>query len=47
MIIWGDDIGESNVSAYSKGIMGCQTTNIDRVANKGVIFTDYLCWANM
>ncbi len=41
VIIWGDDIGQSNVSAYSKGFMGYKTPNIDRVANEGVIFTDY------
>ena len=41
VIIWGDDIGQSNVSAYSKGMMGYRTPNIDRVANEGVIFTDY------
>jgi arylsulfatase len=41
VIIWGDDIGQSNVSAYTKGVMGYKTPNIDRVANEGVIFTDY------
>jgi len=41
VIIWGDDIGQSNISAYSKGMMGYRTPNIDRVANEGVIFTDY------
>ena len=41
VIIWGDDIGQSNVSAYTKGMMGYRTPNIDRVANEGVIFTDY------
>src|ERR1700687_449971 len=41
VIIWGDDIGQSNVSAYSRGLMGYQTPNIDRVANEGVLFTDY------
>ena len=41
VIIWGDDIGQSNVSAYTKGMMGYKTPNIDRVANEGVIFTDY------
>jgi arylsulfatase len=40
VIIWGDDIGQSNISAYSKGMMGYRTPNIDRVANEGVIFTD-------
>ncbi len=41
VIIWGDDIGQSNLSAYTKGVMGYRTPNIDRVANEGVIFTDY------
>lgn len=41
VIIWGDDIGQSNLSAYSKGLMGYRTPNIDRIANEGVIFTDY------
>ncbi len=41
VVIWGDDIGQSNVSAYTKGMMGYRTPNIDRVANEGVIFTDY------
>ena len=41
VIIWGDDIGITDISAYSKGLMGFQTPNIDRVANEGVIFTDY------
>ena len=41
LIIWGDDIGQSNVSAYSKGVMGYHTPNIDRIAHEGMIFTDY------
>ncbi len=41
VIIWGDDIGQSNLSAYTRGVMGYRTPNIDRVANEGVIFTDY------
>jgi arylsulfatase A-like enzyme len=41
VIIWGDDIGQSNISAYSKGMMGYQTPNIDRIAQQGVLFTDY------
>ena len=41
VIIWGDDIGQSNVSAYSHGMMGYQTPNIDRVAKEGMMFTDY------
>ena len=41
VIIWGDDIGITNVSAYSHGLMGYATPNIDRVAHEGVLFTDY------
>ena len=41
VIIWGDDIGNHELSCYSNGLMGFRTPNIDRVANEGVIFTDY------
>jgi arylsulfatase len=41
LVIWGDDIGITNVSAYSRGMMGYQTPNIDRIANEGALFTDY------
>jgi arylsulfatase len=41
VVFWGDDIGQSNISAYSKGMMGYKTPNIDRIANEGMIFTDY------
>ena len=41
LVIWGDDIGITNISAYSKGLVGYKTPNIDRVANEGMIFTDY------
>jgi arylsulfatase len=40
VIIWGDDIGISNISAYSMGLMGYHTPNIDRIAKEGMIFTD-------
>jgi arylsulfatase len=40
VIIWGDDIGLSDVSAYSQGLMGFHTPNIDRIAREGVLFTD-------
>ena len=40
LVIWGDDIGYWNISAYSKGMMGYTTPNIDRIANEGVTFTD-------
>jgi arylsulfatase A-like enzyme len=41
LIIWGDDIGQSNLSCYSDGVMGYRTRNIDRIASEGVRFTDY------
>ena len=41
LIIWGDDIGITNISAYSDGIMGYHTPNIDRIADEGIRFTDY------
>ena len=41
LVIWGDDIGQSNISAYTMGVMGYRTPNIDRVAKEGMIFTDY------
>lgn len=40
LIIWGDDIGPYNISAYNMGRMGYQTPNIDRIADEGIIFTD-------
>ncbi len=41
LVIWGDDIGQSNISAFTKGMVGYRTPNIDRIANEGMIFTDY------
>src|SRR5277367_6613903 len=41
LIIWGDDIGQFNLSAYSTGMMGYQTPNIDRIAKEGALFTDW------
>jgi arylsulfatase len=41
VIIWGDDVGQSDISVYSHGLMGFKTPNIDRVAKEGVMFTDY------
>ena len=41
LVIFGDDIGWSNISAYNMGMMGLRTPNIDRIAKEGVIFTDY------
>jgi hypothetical protein len=40
LVIWGDDIGVHNISAYNLGIMGYQTPNIDRIGKEGAIFTD-------
>jgi arylsulfatase A-like enzyme len=40
LVIWGDDIGISNLSCYTKGLMGYQTPNIDRLASEGMMFTD-------
>ena len=41
LVIWGDDVGQSNISAYTRGMMGYHTPNIDRIANEGMMFTDY------
>ncbi len=41
LVIWGDDIGQSNISAYTHGLMGYQTPNIDRISQEGMTFTDY------
>jgi arylsulfatase len=41
LVIWGDDIGQFNVSAYNMGMMGYRTPNIDSIAREGVIFTDW------
>ncbi|GHJ50066.1 arylsulfatase [Catellatospora sp. TT07R-123] len=41
LVIWGDDIGITNLSCYSDGLMGYRTPNIDRLADEGVRFTDY------
>jgi hypothetical protein len=40
LVIWGDDIGYWNVSAYNQGMMGYRTPNIDRIAKEGALFTD-------
>jgi arylsulfatase len=40
LVIWGDDIGISNLSCYSHGVMGYRTPNIDRLAKEGMMFTD-------
>ncbi len=41
LVIWGDDIGQFNVSAYNNGMMGYRTPNIDSIADEGVLFTDW------
>ena len=41
LVVWGDDIGQSNISAYTNGLVGYQTPNIDRIAEEGMMFTDY------
>jgi arylsulfatase A-like enzyme len=41
LVIFGDDIGQANISVYTKGLMGYKTPNIDRIATEGMIFTDY------
>ena len=41
LVIFGDDIGQGNISIYTKGLMGYRTPNIDRIAKEGIVFTDY------
>ncbi len=41
LVVWGDDIGQSNISHYTHGLMGYETPNIDRIAQEGMTFTDY------
>ncbi|MFM5853992.1 arylsulfatase [Aeromonas media] len=41
LVIFGDDVGQTNISAYGKGVVGYQTPNIDRIAKEGMMFTDY------
>ena len=41
LIIWGDDIGQFNISAYNMGMMGYKTPNIDSIAKEGALFTDW------
>ena len=40
LVMWGDDIGQSNLSCYTRGMMGYKTPNIDRIADEGMLFTD-------
>ena len=41
LVIFGDDIGQTNLSIYSRGLMGYRTPNIDRIGKEGAVFTDY------
>ena len=41
LVIWGDDVGIANISAYTMGLVGYKTPNIDRIAKEGMMFTDY------
>ncbi len=41
LVIWGDDVGQTNISAYTFGLVGYKTPNIDRIAKEGIMFTDY------
>jgi arylsulfatase len=41
LVIFGDDVGQSNISAYTFGLVGYRTPNIDRIAKDGILFTDY------
>ena len=41
LVVWGDDIGQSNISYFTRGLMGYETPNIDRIAHEGMAFTDY------
>ena len=41
LVIFGDDIGQSNISKYTYGLMGYETPNINRIGNEGMLFTDY------
>jgi arylsulfatase A-like enzyme len=41
LVVWGDDVGQTNISAYTHGLVGYETPNIDRISNEGMTFTDY------
>ncbi len=41
LVIWGDDIGQFNISAYNRGMMGYNTPNIDSIAAQGALFADW------
>ena len=46
LVIWGDDIGHDNVSAYHRGMLDYDTPNIDRIAKEGALFTDHYAQAS-
>ncbi|MCQ0112597.1 arylsulfatase [Zhouia amylolytica] len=46
LVIWGDDVGMWNISAYHRGMMGGTTPNIDRIANEGMLFMDHYAQAS-
>ncbi len=46
LVIWGDDIGMWDISAYHRGMMGSQTPNLDRLAEEGLLFTDHYAQAS-
>ena len=46
LVIWGDDVGMWNISAYHRGMMAGETPNIDRIANEGMLFMDHYAQAS-
>lgn len=46
LVIWGDDVGMWNISAYHRGMMCCETPNIDRIADEGLLFMDHYAHAS-
>jgi arylsulfatase A-like enzyme len=46
LVIWGDDVGMWNISAYHRGMMGGETPNIDRIADEGMLFMDHYAQAS-
>ena len=46
LVIWGDDVGMWNISAYHRGMQCCETPNIDRIANEGMLFMDHYAQAS-
>ena len=47
LVMWGDDIGQSNLSCYTMGLMGYKTPNIDRIAKEGMLLHRLLCRAEL